>query len=230
MRSRTAPDAGKELERLVRFYKVGGQLDELCGRVRNSAMNVWRKLSSHLRELERKSHRMEDLKDRIHELTAFPEEQTCSRFINELIAPAHMVTDMNYWDAVEKAEPPQPRQDQHTIKQAPISYLKPKPKGDPSNVRSLNETRLQQLRQWVEQTHSDLPSPLSGGHYSEFGDLASIMELVRNGLLSNGRNLAKVDLRIDPAPRPVSVEIEERLLAFEELMISKIKKVDANER
>lgn len=230
MRSRSVPDAGKELERLVRFYEISGQLDQLCGRVRSSAMNVWRKLSSHLRELERKSHRMEDLKDRIRELAALPEEQTRSGFINELIAPARMVTDMNYWDAVEKAEPPQPRQDQHTVKQAPVSYLKPKPKGDPGSVRSLNETRLQQLRQWVEQAQPDLPAPLSGGHYSEFGDLAAIMELVRNGLLSNGRNLAKVDLRLDPAARPVSVEIDERLLAFQELMISKTTKVDANER
>ncbi len=230
MRSRSIPDSGKELERLLRFYEIGGQLDQLCGRVRASALNVWRKLSSHLRELERKSHRMEDLKDRIRELAALSEKHLCSGFINELLAPARMITDMNYWDTIEKAEPPQPRLDQHTVKQAPICYLKLKPRGDASSVRSLNEARLQQLRQWVEKTQPDLPSALSTGCYSEFGDLTSIMELVRNGILNNGRNLAKVGLQIDPASHPATVEVDERLLAFEELMISKTNKVESHER
>ncbi|VGO21842.1 DUF2397 family protein [Pontiella sulfatireligans] len=227
MRTRSIPDAGKELARLVRFYEIGGQLDQLCTRVRSSAQNVWRKLYTHLRELERKSHRMEDLKDRIRELSVLPEEQTRSGFINELIAPARMVADMNYWDAVEKAEPPQPRQDQHTVKQVPISYLKPKPKGDPGSVRSLNEEKLIRLRKWIEAAHSQWPAPLSQGAYSEFTDLSSMLELARHGLLGNGRNLAKVDLHLDPAGTPVSVEVDERLLEFEELMISKAQKVDS---
>lgn len=224
MRTRQIPDAGKELSRLIRFYEIDGQLDQLCSRVRTSALNVWRKLSTHLRELERKSHRMEDLKDRIREMADLPADQPRSEFINELLSPARMVADMNYWDAVEKAEPPQPRQDQHAVKQAPVSYLTPKPKGDRHTVRSLNEVRLQQLREWVELTHTALPAALSQGRFTVFTDLSSIIELAKNGLLSDGRNLAKVDLHVKPAGTPAAVEVDERLLAFEELMISKARK------
>ncbi len=221
MRGRSVPDAKQELQRLIRFYELGGKLDQLCGRVRSSAQSVWRKLYTHLRELERKSHRMEDLKDRIAEMAALHEEPSCSSFINALVAPARMIADMHYWDAAEKAEPPQPRLEQHKVKQAPISYLKPKPKGDPSSVRSLNEEKLIGLRQWIESAHRQWPSALSQGAYSEFADLSSVLELARHGLLGNGRNLAKVDLRLEPAGTPASIEIDERLLAFEELMISK---------
>lgn len=221
MRGRSVPNAKQELERLLRFYELGGKLDQLCGRVRSSAQSVWRKLYTHLRELERKSHRMEDLKDRIAEMAALPQEQSFTGFINALIAPARMIADMHYWDTAEKAEPPQPRLEQHKVKQAPVNYLKPKPKGDPSSVRSLNEEKLIRLRQWIESAHSQWPSALSQGTYSEFADLSSMLELARHGLLGNGRNLAKVDLWLKPAGTPASVEIDERLLAFEELMISK---------
>jgi hypothetical protein len=221
MRTRSVPDAKQELERLLRFYELGGHLDQLCSRVRSSALNVMRKLYTHLRELERKSHRMEDLKDRIAEMAAHPEEQPFSGFINELIAPAQMISDMHYWDAAEKAEPPQPRLEQHKVKQAPINYLKPKPKGDPASVRSLNEEKLVRLRRWIEKAHTQWPAALSQGTYSEFDDLAAILELARNGLLGNGRSLAKVELQLEPADSPAKVEIDERILEFEELMISK---------
>lgn len=229
IRTRQIPDAGKELSRLIRFYAIDGQLDQLCSRVRTSALNVWRKLSTHLRELERKSHRMEDLKDRILELANTPADQSRSAFINELLSPARMIADMNYWDAVEHAEPPQPRQDQHAVKQATVNYLAPKPKGDRRPVRSINEARLQQLRQWVELTHTALPTALSQGRFSEFTDLASIIELAKNGLFSGGRSLAKVDLRLEPVGTPASVEVDERLLAFEELMILKARRDDQND-
>jgi len=230
MRGRSVPDAKQELERLIRFYEFGGQLDQLCSRVRSSAQSVWRKLYTHLRELERKSHRMEDLKDRITEMASLPEEQSFSGFINALIAPARMIADMHYWDAAEKAEPPLPRLEQHKIKQAPVNYLKPKPKGDPASVRSLNEEKLIRLHEWLESTQRQWPSALSQGTYSEFTDLSSILELARHGLLGNGRNLTKVDLHLEPAGIPTSVEIDERLLAFEELMISKTNKENNDER
>ena len=54
-------------------------------------------------------------------------------------------------------------------------------------------------------------------------------ELAKNGLLSEGRNLAKVDLSLIPTGTPTSVEVDERLLAFEELMISKARKDDQND-
>ncbi len=229
MRTRPVPDARHELDRLIRFYELSGQLDRLCARVRTSAQSVWRKLYTHLRELERKSHRMEDLKDRIAEIAMRPEDLSDSGFINELISPAQMIADMHYWDAAEKAEPPQPRLEQHKVKQTPINYLKQKPRGDPASVRSLNEEKLLTLKRWIENAHTEWPAALSKGDYSDFNDLAAMLDLARNGLLGNGRNLGKVDLRLEPAGTPSFVEIDERLLQFEELMVFKATKADNDE-
>ncbi|VGO17602.1 hypothetical protein PDESU_06201 [Pontiella desulfatans] len=228
MRGRTIPDARQEIDRLIRFYELGGQLDQLCARIRASAQSVWRKLYTHLRELERKSHRMEDLRDRIAEMAACSGEHGFAGFINQLIAPARMVADMHYWDAAEKADPPQPRQEQHTVRQAPIGYLKPKPKGDASSIRSLNDEKIHRLRRWIEATHAELPAALSQGGYTGFSDQASLIELARNGLLGNGRNLAKVDLKLETTATPAGVEIDERLLEFKELMVSKANKEQDN--
>ena len=222
MHTRSIPNAKQEIERLIHFYELGGQLDHLCARIRNSALDVMRKLTTHLRELERKSHRFEDLRDRISEMASHPEEQIFSAFINELIAPARMITDMNYWNASEKADPPQPRFEQHKIKQAPINYLQPKPKGDASHIRSLNDEKLDRLKNWFERTHTELPASLSQGTYSTFDDHTALIEFARLGLLSKGRDLAKRNLMIQHADIETSVEIEERILRFNELMVSKV--------
>lgn len=220
MRSRTLPDARQELLRQVRFYESGGRLDLLCARIRSSAQSVWRKLYTHLRELERKSHRLEDLRGRIAEMASLPEETDFSGFINKLIAPARMIADMHYWNAAEKAEPPQPRQEQHKVKRSPVNYLKPKRKGDPSSVRSLNEENLLRLRRWIETVHTRFPAPLSQGTFTRFEDHAALMELARNGLLGNQQRLARVTgLELHPTQQPTEVEIDERLLQFNELMV-----------
>lgn len=225
MRSRTLPDAALELARLQSFYASRGQLDQLCARVRSSAREVWRKLYTHLRELERKSHRMEDLKDRIAEMAAMEDEGAASRFIHEMLAPSRMIADMNYWDEAEKADPPQPRLDQHRVKKAPVCYLKPKTKGDPSAVRSLNQQKMDELQHWIELTQRALPAKLSSGNYTEFNDFSRMIELVRTGLLSSGRDLSRIGLQLEPSEESenVSVCIEEQKLRFRELMIAKAK-------
>ncbi len=218
--TRSIPAAKQEIERLIRFYEVGGQLDHLCARVRSSALGVWRKLSTHLRELERKSHRMEDLKDRISEMATCSADATFSEFITELIAPARMMADMHYWDAAEKADPPQPRLEQHTTKQTPIRYLTPKPKGDSAEVRSLNDEKLDRLREWLEKTHTNWPAALSQGTFTDFTDHAAVIEFARYGLLGSGRNLAKRNLKMEPTSIETDIEIDERILRFKELIIS----------
>jgi hypothetical protein len=222
MRGQNVPEASQELIRLIRFYELSGQLDQLCARVRTSAQNVWRKLYTHLRELERKSHRMEDIRARIEEMAALPEDTASSDFINELISPARMIADMHFWNAAEKADPPQPRLEQHKVKQAPINYIQPKADGDPALIRSLNEENLLRLQKWIEATHSRFPAALSKGNFNRYEDHLSIIEIARNGILSNKRRLAGVTgLRLEPTDQPAVVEIDERILEFKEMMIVK---------
>ncbi|MBN2451440.1 MAG: DUF2397 family protein, partial [Lentisphaeria bacterium] len=51
--------------RLWEFFREDGKLDALSRRIHDSAIKVWRKLHAHLRELERRSTRLDDLRARV---------------------------------------------------------------------------------------------------------------------------------------------------------------------
>lgn len=61
-------DAGETLDAGRAFFAGGGRLVELCSRIDESVRAVLRKMHRHLRELERRSARVEDLRARIAEL------------------------------------------------------------------------------------------------------------------------------------------------------------------
>ena len=69
------PHPATDLAALAQFYASGGQLEKLTSRVNKSALMVWQKLHLHLRELERRSHRLEDLRARVKDLSHLPPQQ-----------------------------------------------------------------------------------------------------------------------------------------------------------
>jgi len=138
-------------QRLREFYRETGLLDRLCRRVQDSSIQVWRKLHSHLRELERKSNRLEDLRAAIRHLASFPPESCPTGLINALVSPAIMRHDPRFWDDYEQADPPQPRR-------RPIPHAEPEKRFLPRKERgggpvmSMERARLERLRGWLEVT------------------------------------------------------------------------------
>ncbi len=222
-RGRGALNLGHVPEQLDAFYREHGTLDRLCRRINQTAIDVWRKLHAHLRELERKSTRLDDLRARLREMATLPEMEVPSRFLRELLAPAQMRGDPHYWDEFSKADPDQPRR--HAPRQAqPPVYLASKPAGD-KPVRSLDEARLEQLKAWLEAkilAGQSPPAKLSHGRFESLADLVQVIELSKAGLLNRGRRLQRIDFVLRSLDEPAIIALEdERQLDFRELELQR---------
>lgn len=209
--------------RLLEFYREGGKLDLLCRRIHDSSLKVWRKLHSHLRELERRSSRMDDLRARIAELAASPEERVPTRFLLELICPAGMPADPHYWDGHEDADPPAPRRYADIAREPVRKYLGKKRRAA-GPVTSMEQARLQHLGEWMITTLGQPgvkeARPLSGGAFTSMEDLFHVMELSKTALLGNGRKLRRLHYVAETDPETErTVNLDDASLSFRELFI-----------
>lgn len=209
--------------RLSEFFHPEGRLDALCRRVHDSALKVWRKLHAHLRELERRSSRMDDLRSRIAELAALPEDAVPRDFLRELVAPAVMRADPNYWDDFERADPPLPRRRQGLERQPPAFPLRPKARQG-GTVVSLDQARLEALHGWMLATLGASGGRdamrLSRGSYADAQDFFRVMELVKAGILGDGARLRRVGYAMTPEPDCEAViAVDDQRLTLAEMVV-----------
>ncbi len=222
MRTRL-PHPERTLAGLAAFYAAEGTLEQLCARVNTAALQVWRKLYTHLRELERRSHRLEDLRSRVAEMARLPADAAPAGYLRGLLAPARMIGDMHFWDENEKALPPQPRWDRHRFREEAAHWLDEKPRATGTPPQSLEEARLHALESWLRlrglAPTGDEALRVSQGNFSAFEDFPRLIELARSGLLGQGARLAKLSLALDPTANPVRVEADRHALAFHDLIV-----------
>ncbi|MBU0946107.1 MAG: DUF2397 family protein [Proteobacteria bacterium] len=187
-------------DRLNRFFEDQGGLDHLLQRINESSLQVWQKLRSHLQELERKNHRLQDLRHRIEEIASLDESVVPLHFMEKLCSCGQGFFDRNYWDSREKADPPQPSRRISRKEKIIRAYIKPKKKSD-GPVQSMDEARLASLEKWLQE--KVLSPPANGqvekGDFGEFADFPRIMELARAGLLGEGKRLASIALLLQAA-------------------------------
>jgi len=210
-------------ERLHRFYLETGTLDQLHRRIGESVLNVWQKLRSHLRELERKNNRLEDLRARIAEMSRLPAETAPNLFLQQLLAPAFMYGDNNYWDENLKAEPPEPRRRPARERSFPRAYLRHKQTGD-RPVQTPDEARLAELDAWLAARvfrDDDGRALVSKGRYQDDDDFHKVVELTRAGYLNNGRRLARLACALTPAGAEVALVLANKRLTFREMLVEK---------
>lgn len=209
---------------LSQYYEDGGRLDQICHRIRDSAMKVWRKLHAHLRELERKNNRVQDIRERIAEIAKLPAEAAADRFLLELISSAAITADPNYWDDYVLAAPPQPRMGKQGARVRQAQPIREKLRGDKPAV-SIDEQRLRDLADWTARTIGPVDGagrPVGKGDYRNVQDAERIIELAKAGLLGNGRRLGRVDLALIPQPdEEVTVELAEARLRFNEMLLKR---------
>jgi hypothetical protein len=218
-----APD--KIIERLSAYYRQQGQIDSLCGRVNGSAMKVWGKLSAHLRELERKNNRCEEIDKRIKEIKVLPENTVPVNFFRELVSSAAMLGDPNHWDEFTKAVPPQPRFASGKIKKTSRAYL-PQKRPGATPAMSFEEARLKQLQQWIESkfTGEKLKTgvPLDSAQFSGIEDFRNIMNVGKKGILGQGKALRKINFELDIGKEFTEVRDERRSLGFRDTLIREV--------
>lgn len=182
--------------RLTAFFDDQGGLDRLLRRINESSLQVWQKLRSHLQELERKNHRLEDLRERIAEIATLDEDAVPLQFFEKLFSSACGSFDRR-WDHLEKADPPQPARRIKRKEKVVRAYLKPKKKGD-GPVQSMDESRLALLESWLTDkvlTGSDY-GLVGQAHYDEYEDFPKIIELAKAGLLDGGKRLERISMTL----------------------------------
>ncbi len=177
--------------RLIGFYGENGQLDQLCRRISRTAQQVWHRLYLRLRERERKSHRLLDLRQRIKEIALLEPEEVPYSFLFELISPAQISVDPNYWTEREKASPPQPRLYKGRQREHAIEPLGRK-KLNPETARALEQQQLGQLIQWLNDKivmDNQKKAQITDQNFEGFEDLEQTMQLIKAGKLSKGKKL-----------------------------------------
>lgn len=209
-------------DNLLTFFAEQGGLDRSLRRINNSSMRVWQKLRSHLRELERKNNRLQDIEYRIKEIANLPENSSAPAFMSDLLSQPGCTFDPNYWDLVEKAEPPKPKKQMVRKTHFPKSYLtRKKPVDRP--VQSMDEARLSRLREWLQEkilVGDAGQGLLSNGNLDRFDDFFKLVELARAGLLNDGKRLAGIDYILHPEQREVLLTIAEQSLRHPDMTVS----------
>jgi len=205
------------------FYSEDGSLDLLCRRISATTTNVWRKLHLHLRELERKNHRLEDLRSRISEIALLPSDAVPNQFMFELIAPAQISTDAQYWDEYEMADPPQPRRE--SLRQAEPARI-PIPVKDRHQgpVRTLEQKHLAMLREWLDNkiiTPEQADAIITDQCFNSFDDLNRVIELVKAGKLGRGRKLESIDYLLNELGNRIELKADGFLLSIPTVSISR---------
>lgn len=211
-------------ENLLLFFEEQGGLDKLLQRINNSSMHVWQKLRSHLRELERKNNRLQDIRYRIEELATLPNNDSALKFMNNLLAQPQNRFDPNYWDSIEKAEPPEPRKRIAGKTGFPKQYLnKKKTSGKP--VQSMDEAQLKMLKEWLQEKiplNDNNEGVLSAADFDRFEDFMRIIELARSGLLADGKRLARLEYALSPEEQHILFSIAEQSLRCPEMRVTSL--------
>jgi hypothetical protein len=193
---------------LIRFYKNNGVLDVICHRINESALRVWRRMSTHLKELERKSHRIDDLRARMSELAAKPEEYTPVNWIVQLLSWGHMRGDMHQWDEHELSDPPRPKKGSWKKHRSPVLFLESAKPGE-GVVLSMEQTRLNHLKEWIQSRIAAGNSwKFSDGPYSGLSDFQKVIDLARAGILGNGKKLKSIDFTLTPLQNETVLQAE----------------------
>jgi hypothetical protein len=206
---------------LIRFYKDNGVLDAICHRINESALRVWRRMATHLKELERKSHRIEDLRERMMELTQQGPDSVPAEWLQGLLSWGHFRGDMHHWDEMEMADPPRPRKSSWKHRQSPVLFLGQKQRGQGA-VQSMEQTRLNLLKNWIDKRiTAEGGWALSDGPYSELPDFQKVMELVRAGLLGNGKKLRSIDFALTPLEREMALQVQTMSLRGRDMVINR---------
>lgn len=222
LQSRRSINISSIPENLLLFFEERGGLDTLLQRINNSSMHVWQKLRSHLRELERKNNRLQDIRYRIEEIATLPENDPAQNFMNTLLAQPLNRFDANYWDSIEKADPPEPRKRIAGKTGFPKQYLnKKKTTGQP--VQTMDEARLKMLEEWIQKKILVPPineGVLSAADFDRFQDFTRVIELARSGLLADGKRLARLKYALTAEEQHILLSLADQSLSCPEMRVT----------
>lgn len=193
--SRGQENAADQILKLLSYYQRNGRVDKLCGTVHDNAMKVLGKLTSFLKELERRSNRLELINIRLQELTQKAANYEPQGFLWAIIGSAAAPLDMNDSDDYHKAEPPAPRSSHGTRRTPPKTFSRTRPLSE-KHVETHEEMRTRMLLAFIK-SHYPQHGKLDDTELSGAEDFQQLTLLLKYGILGEGRQLKKVDLKLN---------------------------------
>jgi len=181
------------------FFAAAGGLAQLCQRIDDSARAVLRKMHRHLRDLERRSARLLDLRARLAEVAALEAEPDArlAAFTRALVGSAHLRLDRRTPLADARALPPLPRTHKASPAEATSRPLRPKSLAA-EEARALRAKREAELRGWLEAhvLHGRDRVALSRAELAGPEAPRRWLDVVRAQLLGGGRGLPRLGVSI----------------------------------
>ena len=186
------------------FFADGGRLVELCSRIDDSGRAVLRKMHRHLREIERRSARLEDLRARMAEIVVLDpdcDDERLAAFANSVVSSAHARFGSRHGATTERALPPLPRR--HSPPAVDRSHRAPlrEKKTPPATVRELRARRLAELRAWVDEVllKGRREIRLGADPPNQPDAPRRWLDVARARHLNRSRDLVRIDVAIDAA-------------------------------
>ena len=205
---KSLPSSEAILAKLLAFYGENGALDAQCRAISGAVREVLAQVCRRVRELSRRSTRLEDLRALFRAVANFPGEELPMALGDALLRPFRLDTDKQPWDEDLRAFPPEPKRPlEGRRRQREHTYLPPNTPGESRPISS-QEARLQALLAWLEAKgwRPDAAHPATHALAAELltpEDLTNLFRIGCAGALHQGATLRRNGLRVtlDPERR-----------------------------
>ena len=189
----------ERLDAHAAFFAAGGRLAGLCARIDESARGVVVKMQRHLRELERRSERLGDLRAAIRAVAAGAErDPRYAELVRGVIAAAHVRVDRRAASSSGRLPPPLPRAHARTGPPAAPRPISRKRAGLEA-VRELAARRRALLGSWLADLLGEEASLQLSARPPRGEDAPRRwLEVARARHLGGGRTLAEIGFAIAP--------------------------------
>lgn len=200
-RPKSLPTPAAILAKLKAFYGENGALDAQCRAIGAAVREVLAQVCRRVRELSRRSTRLEDLRALFRAVADFPGEALPMALGDALLQPFRLYTDKQPWDDDLRAFPPEPKRPLEGRRRLrEHTYLPPSTPGEERPISS-QEARLQALLDWLEAKgwRPNAAHPVTHALAAELTtpeDLANLFGIGCAGALHQGAALHRRGLRV----------------------------------
>jgi hypothetical protein len=206
------------------FFAVRGGLAGMCARIDESARAVVVKMQRHVRDLERRSERLGDLRAAIRAIAGGPgSDVRYAELTGAMIAAAHVRLDRSAAAASRREPPPMPRAHVRNTTPTAARPLARK-RGGLEAVRELAARRRAQLGRWLDELLGDDERvQLSARPPADAGAVRGWIDVARARHLGNGRTLGELGISIVPADGRAEITDEQGTLTAPDCWIERRK-------
>lgn len=188
--------ADQLLAHMAGFFRQHGQLDGLSKHIDDSVRQVVGKMHRHVRELERRNARLDDVRATISSLAKSGEP--APGYADHLLASAHGRFDHRAGTSRHRVAPPSPRKHQLAPNRRASARALQVKKAAPKEARALRAKALSELALWIHDRvlRCQTRASLADAKLQEQDDLRKWMDAMRCQKLAGGKHMSALGVTI----------------------------------